>query len=349
MISKRAGRSVYGISAALLAFSINGCSTTDHPAGPPASTLATPVATVNNSSITTGDYLVELQAYVPNPQTANLGYSTGKAVLSQMLQDQIVLQLAAKENVTPTDDQLDAQYADAKLLQESQIVEPMEQALADHGMTADQFKELRIKPQLAQFNLLTQGLTVQESDITSFYDQNKATRFTESDRAYIKRIAFRTQPEAQDVYNQIKDGDKMFEAFIGQSAVKNPPDAKLPNWIPTDPKLDPRLAPLCKAIQATEIGTTSPPFFFQGGWWLVKVIDRKPLQVLPLSTVHHLIQSMLLEQKSQDPNRISKIQADLQAFESAAQITVANPAYSDVVDDIKASGAAPAPGRAPTQ
>lgn len=335
--------------ALLLAALLCGCNNSRTPISNSTSTSAV-AAIVNNNTISQDDFITSLESYIPNQQTGPFNVPAGKVVMLQLIQENLLEGLAAQENVAPTQQQIDDRYNDMKLLHDAQTVKPMELELADSNLTVDQFKRLRLEPEVAQFNLLTQGQTVSDADITTFYNQNKAQRFTKSDRAHIKRIAFATQAQAQAVYDQINTGGRMFEDFIDQSAVKSPPNADLPNWIPTDPTKTPKLAVLCNAILATEVGKTSKPFNFQGGWWLVKVIDREPTEVLPEPVVHHLIQWLLLGQKS-DANRLQQVQQALRSYQSQAKIVINDPSYAAIADNLKASAAAPAPqpGGMPTQ
>jgi len=334
-------------AALLLVGSLCGCNSSRSNGAGPSSSPAV-LATVNNQTITQDDFLASLESYVPNQQNGTISVPAGRVVMAQLIQDNLVEGLAAQANVGATPQQLDDRYQDIKLLHDAQNVQPMENELAQSGLTVDQFERLKLAPQVAQFNLLTQGQTVSDADITAYYNQNKAQRFTKSDRAHIKRIAFATKAQADAIYNQIKTGGKMFEVFIDQSAVKIPANADLQNWIPTDPTKSPKLAPLCNAILATQTGETSEPFFFQGGWWLVKVIQREPTETLPESVVHHLIQWILLGQKS-DATHLSQVQQALKTYQLQAKVTINDPAYADIADNIKAAASdAAGPTGSPT-
>jgi len=335
-----------GAMALCLIGLVSGCTSKQSVTGNSTPT-ASIAASVNNINITQDDFIASLVSYVPNQQNGTLGVPAGRVVMAQLIQDAMVEGLAAQEHVPATQQEIDDRYSDMKLLHDAQTVKTMETDVSETGLTVDQFKRLKLAPAVAQSNLLSQGTTISDADIDAFYNSNKTQRFTKSDRAHIKRIAFATQAQAQAVYNQISTGGKMFETFIDQSAVKNPPDADLPNWIPTDPTKSPKLAPLCKAILATQVGETSKPFLFQGGWWLVKVIAREPAEQLQEPVVHHLIQWILLDQR-QNQDRMSQVQQALRAYESQAKVTITDPTYSSIVDNIKAVASSPQQPGGPT-
>jgi hypothetical protein len=353
MTFKRPGWCLPAMSAVITACVLSGCNKPQA-----AATDGDPqvVATVNGTPISMDDYYTVLQSYVPPRENSAFSDTAGSVVLTQMMENCLYEGLAKRENVDPTDDQLNAEYQDLKMLHDSQYVVPLEQdpdvtGLA--GLTPDEYKEFRIKPQLAQINLLTKGLTVKDADIDAFYNQNKLSRFTESDRAHIFRVAFSTQAAAQAAYEQIKQRAATLDTFLPQSLIKDTHHGELMNWVPTDSTKDPQLAPLCKAILNTPVGQTSPPFQLQSAWWLVKVVDHEKSDTLPETSVRHLIGTILLNQQAQDPDRVASCRSDLRNFVSQATLTVSNPAYGagpqglNIPTRIKQALTAPDPSATP--
>ena len=112
----------------------------------------------------------------------------GRLVIQQLLQNLMFEGLAQDQGVAPTDAEVDQQYDNIKMIQEARSTKPFDQALADAGLTPDVFKDLQVKPQLAQLKLLTKGATVSDADIQAFYTANKDKAFTKPARVHIQRI-----------------------------------------------------------------------------------------------------------------------------------------------------------------
>lgn len=313
----------------------NAISTTGGEAGPVA-TLTTP----KNSTLTLtqSEFYDQLQGFVANgsPQSsAPIGAPAGRLVIQQMLQNLIFEGLAEDQGVAPTQAEVDQQYSNIKMIQEARSTKPFDQALADAGLTSDVFKDLQVKPQLAELKLLTKGATVSDADIQAFYNANKDKAFTVPARVHIQRIVCATLPQAQQISKAIAGG-QTFGSQVAQSLDKTSPDGDVPQWIPLDPA-PPSLSTLIGPIKATAVGSVTPPITVAGPngqktYWLVKVVNRiDKKEVLPLDQVKDLIRIQLLQQKAQsDPTAQQTFQTEVRDFESAAKITTL-PQYASVV------------------
>ncbi len=321
--------------------------------GGPVATLTTPKNNVLNVSQT--EFYDQLQEFVPNgsPQSfAPVGAPAGRMVIQQLLQNLIVEGLAQDQGVAPTDAEISQQYDNIKLIQETRSTKPFEQALTDAGLSSDVFKDLQVKPQLAQIKLLTKGATVSDADITAFYNANKDKAFTEPPRVHIKHIAVGSLALAKQIAQNIAGG-QTFESQVVQSTDKSTPDGDIPQWIPIDPA-PPSLGPLIGPIKAAKIGAVTAPIAVgPSAFWLVKVVDRvDQKQVQPLDKVKELIRAQLLQQKAAaDPQAQQQFQQQVRDFESAAKIT-APAQYAGVVQALThpaplPSPGGPAPGAAP--
>ncbi len=312
-----------------------------------------PVATVTTPkgstlTLSQNEFYDQLQGFVPNgsPQSfAPVGQPAGRLVIQQLLQNLMIEGLAQDQGVAPTDAEVNQQYDNIKLIQEARSTKPFEQALTDAGLTPDVFKDLQVKPQLAQLKLLTKGATISDADITAFYNANKDKAFTEPARVHIKHIAVGTLAQAQQISKNIAGG-QTFESQVVQSQDKSSPDGDIPQWIPLDPA-PPRLGALIGPIKTAKVGSVTAPISVgqpggQPAFWLVKVVDRvDKKEVLPLDKVKELIRAQLLQQKAQsDPAAQQGFQQALRDFAGAAKITAA-PQYASVVQAL--THPAPAP------
>ena len=321
----------------------------------PAATVTTPKGNVLNLSQT--EFYDQLQGFVPNgsPQSfALVGQPAGRLVIQQLLQNLMVEGLAEDQGIAPTDAEINQQYDNIKLIQEARSTKPFDQTLADAGLTPDVFKDLQVKPQLAQLKLLTKGATVSDADITAFYNANKDKAFTEPPRVHIKHIAVGSLAQAQQIAKNIAGG-QTFESQVVQSQDKSSPDGDIAQWIPLDPA-PPSLGALIGPIKAAKIGAVTAPIAVgPSSYWLVKVVDRiDQKQVLPLDKVKELIRAQLLQQKAgADPAAQQQFQQQLRDFAGTVKIT-APPQYASVVQALThpappptPSPGGPAPGGAP--
>jgi parvulin-like peptidyl-prolyl isomerase len=299
------------------------------------------IATVNGTPITQTEFFTDLQAYVTPPQMGGNQEPAGRAVLRQLIQNALVEQLAKSQNVYPTQADIDSQYANYQLIQESNSVKPFADQLAELGVTPDAVKSLRIVPQLCQLNLLTKGVTVTDADLKAYYDLHKSDEFSKPDRAHIMRMILATKADADDVYAQIQKGTP-FEQLYSRSIDKQLANGELPQWLPLSDmgasklSTNPQIAPLITAVKKTDIGKTTPPLQFQGGWWLVKVVDKKPAETWPYEKAEPLVKVEKLQQGMQsDPTRYTDLQNELRDKETTADIKVFSTQYQSLVDSIK--------------
>ena len=335
-------------SLALVPLALTGCNHTDT-AGGGGNGLVTsgsdsgPVATVttpkgNTLTLSQTEFYDQLQGFVANgsPQSsAPVGQPAGKLVLQQLLQNLMFEGLAQDQGVAPTAAAVDQQYANIKMIQESRSTKPFDTALADAGLTPDVFKNLQVKPQLAQLALLTKGATVSDADIQKFYDSNKDKAFTKPARIHIAVIVTGTPQQAQQVAKAIAGG-QTFESQVAQSLEKSSPDGDLPQWFPLE-NPPPAVMPLINAVKTAAKGSISAPVVLPGPNGqsrsvLIKVIDRiDKKEILPLDQVKDLIRAQLLQQKAQaDPNAQQSFQQQFRDFQTAAKVTAA-PQYASVV------------------
>jgi len=247
--------------AALTCIVLTGCNRTDNGSSlnllshddAVVATLTTPKGA--SLTITEPQFYSQLQNFIPNssPQSgAPIGQTTGRLVLQQLLLNLMVEGLAQDEGVAPTDAEINTQYSNIELIQNARNIKPFDQALTDAGLTPQLFKDLQVKPQLAQLNLLTKGVTVTDADVEKFYNANKDKQFTKPARVHIKRIVVATLPEAQEIAKAIAGG-QTFESQVSKSLDKSSPDGDVMQWVPVD-NPDPRMAAVTKPIKSVPVG-----------------------------------------------------------------------------------------------
>lgn len=289
-----------------LALAVTGCHSGGSGGGPsteggvPVLNAADNVASVKGQNITQRQFFTQMQNYAVNPQNPAAALPVGRSVLQQMITQAAFIQMAKDQNAAPTDAEVGAQYDNLKLVQGWGSIRPVEQLIADSGLTPDDVKDMQIRPQLAQIKLLTKGAPAPtDAQVRSYYDQHKADPpFTKPERAHVRAIVLANQTDAQDISRQIKGGQS-FDTFVPRSLNKAFVNGEVPQWVPLDSTKNVQLGPLIKAVKSVGKGQTSPPLQFNGGWWLIQVVDIAKQEVVPFDTVKGLIPYLLMEQSVQ--------------------------------------------------
>ena len=300
-------------------------------------------ATVNGEPITRHDFDVQLENFVPNAQTPQ-NVAVGKIVMERLISNLVIAEFAKKENIAPTDAEIDAEYANIKTQHDYTSVKPLETELSDAGMTPESYKESTIRPLLSQLKLLTQGMTVTDAEMRAYYDQHKTDEFMKPERAHIKRIAFTTQQQAQQIYDQIKSGTKSFEDFVPQSIIHDTNNGDINSWVPLGSPSPPTLEPLVKAILAVSVNQSTPPFKLQNVWWIVKLMEERPAETIPYDAAKSTINLAILNQKAQqDPAKMASVKTQVRDFQMHSTIVIPEANYADLIAEMMKPEAVPAP------
>lgn len=364
MQTSRRGAGLASALTAALALSVAGChsggSGTSTTNGVPTLNAADTVASVKKQTISQAQFFTQLQNYAANPQNpAAASLPAGRAVLQQMITNTAFIEMAKDQNAAPTDAEVDAQFSNLKMLEDARNVKPLEERLADSGLSPQDVKDMQIRPQLAQIKLLTKGSPAPtDAQVRSYYDQHKADNFTKPERAHVRAIVLANQTDAQQISQQIKGGQS-FDTFLPRSLNKQLVNGELPQWVPLDMTKMPeaqkvQMTPLIKAVKSVKPGQTTPPLAFQGGWWLIQVVESKPLEVVPFDSVKGLIPYLLMEQSvQQNMAQLQQMQTQVRDYElklaTSGDIKVSLPGsqYTQMMADLK-TPPPPAPSMMPT-
>ncbi|RSK56882.1 peptidyl-prolyl cis-trans isomerase [Bacillus canaveralius] len=141
------------------------------------------VATIGNESITREDWLQEIEA------------SHGKDILSALVDEKVVEQLAGKYNIEIPKEEIDRELLMIKTIYRTY-----------DGQTADD-KQLRrqVKHQLALEELLTKDVVVKEEDLKAFYDQNSGS-FNIPPSYHVSQIVVKTKEAANETIKELEQG-----------------------------------------------------------------------------------------------------------------------------------------------
>ncbi len=151
-------RIVLGSAALACAFTSLGCSGEK------------PFAKINGVTVTQDEYLHTLErqnVVIPGGQTTN----AERLVIDQLVGNKIIIAEAIKENVVPSEEEVNNYYTLQKKLFENQFPgKNYETSMKEQGTTAEDVKS-DMKYQLAEANLYAKKLGITEKDVRDAFDK----------------------------------------------------------------------------------------------------------------------------------------------------------------------------------
>lgn len=131
---------------------------------------AKPVATVNGEPITAAEYYRKME-FLPGVGTVSnnkfIESPPAFLALEKLINERLILLVAKKKGVAPTAGEIDNELKKRKAETPERY-----QRMTDLGMTDTEFKS-QVMLDLAQFNLLTMGITVTDQQVAEHYNTNK--------------------------------------------------------------------------------------------------------------------------------------------------------------------------------
>lgn len=293
------------------------------------------VAEVNGKKISQENYYKVLERMaVPLTQGENpVRDPTGRLVREQagylalrMLVDrQIILEMAEKEKVMPTEEEIN------KELERQKKLPDFNERLKTLGYTQDDLKE-DIKVELAAFKLLTKGITVSDDEVKKAYQQN-IQQFTIPAQVQVGLILIDNRKTLDEVQEMLKKGQN-FQVVALQKSLKLPnmPQGVGGVWLRETDDTFKQFPQLWQVLQKTPVGSVTPAQRIkvpsaQGkvvdGWVIFKVLDKKPRQVRPLDEVKEDLRRLLMQAKSK-----RQLGRELMQMRGQAKVSFEIPRYN---------------------
>jgi foldase protein PrsA len=274
------------------------------------------IASVNGATITRDDLFNQMQDTV------------GAQTMHKIIQNDLQLQFAQKKGLAPTDADVDAEYA--KMLQRPNF----QQALAQSGIPESDFKEsLRI--QLAETNVITQGVTASEADAQKYYQvqsnpSTPAAQFYQPEEVSLRAIATPSQVLAQRALADLNTQSpfELVATTYSTDASKSNGGLLAPMALGRSPlHADPALE---KAVFSMNIGSQIGPVFFAKQWWIFRCQDKAPAKTIPYAQVQEqcltgakLVKGTLVNSK--------RIQQEFTDFQHTSNLQAFWPQYQKVI------------------
>jgi parvulin-like peptidyl-prolyl isomerase len=266
-----------------------------------------PIAKVNDTPLPREEYYRRLEI-VPTPVIIGQGQATtapaGYTTLVQMIREQVLLQMAKEKGVLPTDQQVNE-----RVEREMKNNPDIKRAITElKVMTLDDFRQ-QVKVRLAEFNLLTRGVTVTEQETKQFYEQNKRA-FYRPETARVRFVLVQDPLIRQQIDDDLKRGFS-FQSIV-QKYSQNPAAGIQANEgdVPLEGPINARnqeeaalVQRVRTVLQNAKVGQVTNWVPYSNAQMRMEIITRTPGRQLPFEEVKDNIREGLMLQKGREKNK----------------------------------------------
>ena len=270
----------------------------------------------------------------------------GQYVVEQMITERLLTQLAKKENVTPTETQLNKKLNYLK--KNGNFAAQLRQS----GVTEQEWKR-QMTLQQAVVNLLTRDTKVTDAELKKTYDeqiQKVPSPFVRQPSRRIAVIIAKSPEKIQKAYKLLQDGQDFGSVALQLSEDKNTAALQgVVGWLSMDMKQVP--TPIRVAAFACPVGKYGKPFYVQDrndkAWVILKCLQKREKSVQKFADVKDLIKEQLAIAKA-DRRPFNK---ELQDFIAESKIVVNAERYKTVPEMMKKNATVPTnlpDGKTPT-
>ncbi len=294
------------------------------------------VGSINGNKISNKTYIKQLEALtVPigvNPRTNQpITSPAGFVALSALVDRQIIMDMAKKEGLVPTKDEINEEYN--RQAKQNSFADNMKKL----NLTPDDVKDT-LSYDLAKFKLRTKGIKISDDEVKKIYQANIKERFTEPERVKISVIQSKTKADADKAYSAINKGRSFEDVAMSMSTnAFKAQGGRIPNWVPVQ-GLGTAIEPL---VKKAKLNDPIPPVSVESGpgqsaWLIIKVTDRKAERVVPFNEIKdELKKAIMLSRSTRDLNK------EMNPLRITAEVKLDNKAienqWSDSVKALKDS------------
>jgi parvulin-like peptidyl-prolyl isomerase len=294
------------------------------------------VATVNVDNITQDEFYQRLQRVhgqdflVPTNPPSLRGEPAGYIVLNSLINERLILQLAAKSNLAANDADVTSE------LELYRKQENIRKALADHVVTESDLK-YDIRVQRGRFNLATNGATISDAEVEDYYNKHKVN-YTLPERWRLSTIRTSKQDNLFKVQADLRAG-KNFPDVARQYSEDERTSGKGGDagyFLANDSALPDAIRRAVKVLTLGEVTAPIPIEFDPGAgkekikvWWVVKLTEKTPEIVRALSDIKPQLQRVALLEKVGGMQEADKRIGD---FRGKSDIKVNLPGYEALLN-----------------
>ena len=268
---------------------------------------------------------------VPIPRETfvhRLQIANGRPLIQQMTEEELVLQFAKKKEVSPTDADIEAKYA------ETAKQPGFEDNLKKSQQTPQDVKGA-IRVQLAREAVIAKGVTVTDAEAKAFYERN--TLKTNPKSLYYV-------PETVQIAAILTETEALAKAALGELA-KSVPFAQVAQKYSRDasktnggvlPPLQKgrwdasKLPGLQEKVFAMKPGDQTPVVQIAGKWWVIRCLVHQSETTIPYEKVQDDCRKLARQEKGLQANA-QTMNSEYEAFKRAAELKAVAPEYADFV------------------
>lgn len=291
----------YRVAAAVLAVGFSALLTACSSGG------GATVATVNGQKITKADFDAKLE-----------GSPAGRGVLNQMIQADLIDQYAKDNHVDPTSQQIDAEVDKVKARYPNG---QFDQIVKQQGLTEADVRNI-FREQLVLQQAVAKNIPpVTDAQVKAYFDRNHAM-FDKPEQIRARHILVPDLKTAQIVESKLKAGGNfadLAKQYSSDPATKDK-GGEL-GWFGHNQMV----APFDKAAFALQVGQISQPVKSPFGYHIIQLEEKRPAVKATFANSKDQIQQMMQQQAMQ-----AQIPAFLQSLHAKANITVADPRFSEL-------------------
>lgn len=281
------------------------------------------IATVNGQAISRSDFDSKLES---SP--------VAKGVLQQLVQEQLLTQYAAKNNITVSDADIAAKETAIKANFPAGSWDDM---LKSRGLTEDDVHNA-LRDQIIIDKAVGGNINVTEGQIAAYFAKNHA-QFDTPATVNAKHILVKDLPTAEKVEALLKNGGN-FAALAAQYSID--PGSKTQGGELGTFARGKMVAPFDKAAFSQPIGQVGPPVKSPFGYHIIVVESRTPGTTATLASAHDKVAD-LLRQQQEGP----LAQPFLSNLMTSANIQTQDPRFQGLFPTPPPTAALPAQSAAP--
>ncbi|MEK6681212.1 MAG: peptidylprolyl isomerase [Nitrospirota bacterium] len=266
------------------------------------------VAVVNNEVITQSelDEILqrprrEINEKFDGEEEQQLLNKLTRELLNRLIEKRLQLQVARQKNITVGKEDVEAALNDIKLKNAFIDDEAFKRALAQEGMTLEQYKK-ELEDQLTIMKLLTRevraNIVISEEEIKDYYKNNEK-QYALPEEAHLRIMLFKESDDAgmkkaADILSEIKNGANFADLAKKHSDDPTAKDGGDIGFI----KKGQMFPELEKAAFSLKKNDVSDIIKTPSSYYIIKVEDRKEAAPIPLEKVRSDIEKALYEKKA---------------------------------------------------
>ncbi len=259
-------------------------------------------------------------------------------VIEQIITENLIQQLAKKENVAPTDAQLEAKLKFLKARSAGEFTQQLKQA----GVTQEDWKR-NMKPQQAVINLMTKGVKVTDAEVRKEYDKALAAKpspFVHPAQVHYSIIVANTKDGIDKAYKLLQEKQEFSTVAMRLSEDKvTGSHGGTAGWLQKD---TPRIPQQIKdAVFSTPVGTYTKPLLIKvgnsSGWVVVKTDQTRKATTDSFNTVKVLLKEQIALSKADR----KKFADEVREYIRTSDIKVNADQYKKIPEEMKKSATVP--------